>query len=704
MPWWRYVLSWCLNAVTRRLLDLTIRDSSSGFRLYRRQAMLDLPMRAEDFSVQQEGLVQLLAHGGKAEEIPFFYEPRLGGESKADVGLLARRYLRMLWTLKGVRGGRSQWAALAAVLVLGIGVGLTGLGWGLPGPARLRVLPGGQRPTPEAAGKLAQGWEKLYADIQRTHLEMREEPANLFRGAGEFPPGWEFPPEKLDFSIRSMLLQTESPDEKKPFTNLARMRPWKLEFKPLYVSYGGAFLYPFGAFVAAGALGGVVRLVPGVAHYLQYPEDMGRLFLLGRVFVFLFHLAGLVLLFGLGCRLGGWGAGLCAAVFFALCPVAVENSHLIKPYAYATFWVLAASWLTVSAVRRGRRKDYLLGGFCAGMALGANLSLPVFVVWPLLAWGMRRWRGAAGEGEWRWASGAVLLAMAVFALSNPYLFLSYKDFAWELEVLSPQRLGFDSWRSLPSVPGASAAGMGMVVAVFGAAGLGWTLLRGNDDAKVLAAGALAGGSLIAARFPTMMSAAGFRLLHSVAALACLMAAVLLLRLPRGLRALVLAAALVDSGLRAAVVLENMRRDSTPLATRAQAAAWVDANVPAGSRVGLLRYPEPAHTPAFSYNRYHLVVFDGPRSLEGRLPPDYLVVDAAARQELETWGGDYEIVAQFPSWRAGWAPAIEGSSLANETFFVYRLRRRTGGLENGRASFASKERVLGRALMPAVASR
>ena len=50
--------------------------------------------------MQQEVLVRLLCRGGRAEEIPFSYEPRLSGESKADIILLARRYLGMLVRLR----------------------------------------------------------------------------------------------------------------------------------------------------------------------------------------------------------------------------------------------------------------------------------------------------------------------------------------------------------------------------------------------------------------------------------------------------------------------------------------------------------------------------------------------------------------------------------------------------------------------------
>ena len=680
MSWWRYALSWWLNTVARAWLALPVKDSSSGFRLYRREAVAGLPLTTKDLRIQQETLVHLLARGARVEEIPFHYEARLGGKSKTINQHLAWRFLCMLWTLKKMRGGREPWLALAAVLALGCGTGLWGLGWGLPGPARLRSFPGAERPSPEAADQLAHGWGRLYADIERAHQDMREEPANLFSGAEEFAPGWSFPPDKLANSARSMLLQTEHPDEKKPFTNLSRMRPWRLQLKPLYAHYGGTFLYPLGAFLAAGSLAGVVRLVPDVAHYLRNPEDMGRLFLWARLFNFFFHLAGLVLLFLLGCRLGGWGVGLAAAALFSLCPLAIDNAHQLKPYPYATFWILAACWGALAAAARGRRGDYLLAGLGAGIAIGANFSLAVFALLPALAWGLSRRQKTNSDGEWRWALAALAAAAGIFVLSNPYLLFSYKDFAWELKSNAPEHLGVSPAQVAALLPGSAAANLGGVTAGLGALGLVLGLLAGKPDGsrRMLAGLALAGALMIAVRFPIAVSLGGFRLFHASAALACLLGADLLWRWPRPLRVLCLAAVLVDSGLRSFVLLDNMRRDSTSAATRTQAADWIETNVPPGSRVGLTRYPEPAHTPAFCYNRYRLLIFDSPQALTGRTAPEYLVVDAMGQRSLEPWlGRTYEIAARFQPFSIGWARQFDEISFANEAFTVYRLRGRPG---------------------------
>jgi hypothetical protein len=180
--------------------------------------------------------------------------------------------------------------------------------------------------------------------------------------------------------------------------------------------------------------------------------------------------------------------------------------------------------------------------------------------------------------------------------------------------------------------------------------------------------------MIILRFPYVITPAGFRLFHSAAAISCLLGAVLLWSLPRWLRTVVIAAVLIDSGMRSFVLLENMRLDSTPGSTRASAAAWLEAHVAPGRRVGMLVYPEPAHTPVFPYNRYELMVFTDPQSLAGRPLPDFLILDSMTKQSMEAWGSNpYDLAARFPAYRAGWAPPSEDVSFANAPFYIYRRR-------------------------------
>lgn len=103
MPRLRYWASRMLNAFTRRTLGLPARDASSGFRLYRRAAIANLPIETRDFSVQQELLARVLAAGGRCVEVPFRYRPRIGGESKASVTRFARSYLKMFALVRRLR-------------------------------------------------------------------------------------------------------------------------------------------------------------------------------------------------------------------------------------------------------------------------------------------------------------------------------------------------------------------------------------------------------------------------------------------------------------------------------------------------------------------------------------------------------------------------------------------------------------------------
>lgn len=103
MPKTRWLLSRTLNAFFRIGLDLPIRDLSSGYRLYRLDAVRERLPRATDFDVLPELVVRLYAQGWRAKEIPFDYAPREHGTSHARVlkfGVAYLRTFKSLWALR----------------------------------------------------------------------------------------------------------------------------------------------------------------------------------------------------------------------------------------------------------------------------------------------------------------------------------------------------------------------------------------------------------------------------------------------------------------------------------------------------------------------------------------------------------------------------------------------------------------------------
>lgn len=96
MPRGRYFLSRILNSSFRLLLALPIRDMSSGFRLYRRAVVDGVVIRGRNFDALQELLLHAYADGWRVREVPFAYQPRGSGRSKASLMRFATSYLQTL--------------------------------------------------------------------------------------------------------------------------------------------------------------------------------------------------------------------------------------------------------------------------------------------------------------------------------------------------------------------------------------------------------------------------------------------------------------------------------------------------------------------------------------------------------------------------------------------------------------------------------
>jgi dolichol-phosphate mannosyltransferase len=75
MSWGRRVLSRLLNTLYRNLLALPYRDLSSGFRMFRREALLDIGLpRGKGLDALPEMLVKSYSQGWRIVEVPFWYE------------------------------------------------------------------------------------------------------------------------------------------------------------------------------------------------------------------------------------------------------------------------------------------------------------------------------------------------------------------------------------------------------------------------------------------------------------------------------------------------------------------------------------------------------------------------------------------------------------------------------------------------------
>ena len=99
----RRLLSHVLNRTYARVLALPLRDVSSGFRMYRREALEGLRPAARDFDFLEEILIRAHAGGWRVIEVPFHYMARGSGRSHARLvkfGWALMRTLARMWQLR----------------------------------------------------------------------------------------------------------------------------------------------------------------------------------------------------------------------------------------------------------------------------------------------------------------------------------------------------------------------------------------------------------------------------------------------------------------------------------------------------------------------------------------------------------------------------------------------------------------------------
>lgn len=568
----------------------------------------------------------------------------------------------------GADAGPRARAACGLSVALALGLGLCGIDWGLPGPDRFGAMPQRVRGDALFAKRLSEAWSSLYEGIERSHEALEpEEPVTYVKGVEVVDGGWSWPPDVLLNSLRSFLLRTQHPDEQKSFVVLSRMRPWDRDFKPLYLEYGGGFVYPLGAWLWTLSKLGAVSLVADVKHYLMRPGDMGGLFLWARLYVVLFHALTVALVFRLARRMGGVEAGFFASALYAILPVVVVQTHVVKPHPVAAFWLLAAVDAAVSAREGGGRGWPLASGALAGVAAAANFSLAGAALLPVLAWLLR----GAKKAEALSAVLGVLAGAAVFAALNPYVVYSPRDYLWETTVYPAGHAG-PSVRGLLSLLGPHfAAALGLGLQLLLALALARAALRRADlepAEQVVAASFALGlaylwlGLALLWGFSTGPGAARF--FYALFPLAAALGAAWAARAgaPAWLRALLVLAAFADAGRRSAVYLENFRLEAAGQSTRAAAAAWVEKNVAPGSTLGLTRFPQPATTPALRFDRYRLVIFSDPALLDAKTRPPLVVTDESGRSLLAR--------ASSPRWTvaAEFRPALENLALPNDDSF------------------------------------
>jgi len=369
------------------------------------------------------------------------------------------------------------------------------------------------------------------------------------------------------------------------------------------------FLYPslyfyvlfawIGGYFVLGRLAGAFGSL--AAFEAQFFVDPTGFYLAGRALTLVCAVATIALVWWLGRRLFGRAAGVTAALFLAVAPFHVRDSHYIKHDVPAALAVTIA-YLAISRIwpLRARRLDTRTPVVIAAAACGGAVSIhyyAVFLALPLaLALVFRYeadgWRAVVTRGV-----TAALVATAAFFVCSPFILVEPVT-AWR-DIVANRQIVMD--RAI-TTGGGFFASAGRYLQMLGLEALGWpvALLGAIGTVWLTARSPRRGMLLLAFPLPFLLflsnTVPASRYLNPVLPVAALLAAYAVVRLSQVIAArrspvtlAVMAALACLPGLAASVGTDRFFRQTD---TRTLALQFIEAHVPAGSTILVQPYSVP----------------------------------------------------------------------------------------------------------------
>jgi hypothetical protein len=166
----------------------------------------------------------------------------------------------------------------------------------------------------------------------------------------------------------------------------------------------------------------------GAVNHLYYSADSTQIWVLARLTSGVLGTLAVWLLYLAGARLFDRRTGLLAAAVMAVAFLPVFYGKLALNDAPTLAPVCLSLWGTVRILRDGRGRDYAIAGIGLGLAAATKYTGGI-VVLPLIAAALSRARGP--DGGWRvalWLTLAGVVALAAFIAADPYSVIDFHSF------------------------------------------------------------------------------------------------------------------------------------------------------------------------------------------------------------------------------------------------------------------------------------
>ena len=217
-----------------------------------------------------------------------------------------------------------------------------------------------------------------------------------------------------------------------------------------------------------------LSVAPHLTEYNYMP-------LVGRPVVAMFDMGTLFLIAMLARKLYGNATALLAAAFLAFTVLHIQLAHFATTDLVMTFWTTWTVFWSVAYLRSRRSVHLVLAGIGYGLGVSSKFSaivaaLPLFLA--VLLVHQKDWRRTI-----EWSLLALAVALAAFAVTSPYAILDFRHYAMNIADQGAMVRG--TWQvpytqqfagTLPYLYQGEQLllwGMGVPLALFAFAGLGW---------------------------------------------------------------------------------------------------------------------------------------------------------------------------------------------------------------------------------------
>lgn len=182
---------------------------------------------------------------------------------------------------------------------------------------------------------------------------------------------------------------------------------------------------------------GVFSWVRTYPWYSNYPS----FYVWSRALTALFGAATVFLVYRLGRGLFGETVGLLAAAFLALAPGAIYYSATVRPDILMTFFVVAAALSGAAILSGGARRDYIVAGLLAGIAISTKWNAFPVMLALCAAHILNPRRNGLFDANVRFMGYCIIAGVLI---GTPYLLITPNDVFEQMQIVAMQYGGSPS--------------------------------------------------------------------------------------------------------------------------------------------------------------------------------------------------------------------------------------------------------------------